>query len=83
MKQIVTDNKEKQPSTTLLGVYSGFFKENSADIRSSSAILSKTTGPIMVYSNGDQCWNGPDRIVYVAIECGLENKIVKVAENGN
>jgi hypothetical protein len=36
----------------------------------------------MLYSNGDECWNGPQRIVRVILECGLEDKLEDVKEDG-
>jgi len=36
----------------------------------------------MIYSGGDECWNGPKRVVYVAFECGIDNSIQSVRENG-
>lgn len=34
----------------------------------------------MMYNKGATCWNGPSRSVEVTIQCGLENKIISVAE---
>lgn len=38
------------------------------------------TKRVMLYENGDQCWNGPKRSVRVSLECGDENEIVSVDE---
>ncbi|XP_072950065.1 glucosidase 2 subunit beta [Epargyreus clarus] len=35
---------------------------------------------IMKYTNGIACWNGPNRIAAVNINCGLETKILSVNE---
>lgn len=35
---------------------------------------------IMVFSNGDHCWNGPDRSLKVKLKCGLTNEITDVDE---
>jgi protein kinase C substrate 80K-H len=51
-------------------------------VKLNSAILTHTNGSIAVYTNGDECWNGPARVVHVAFVCGLQNKITNVAENG-
>lgn len=34
----------------------------------------------MMYENGDQCWNGPQRSTEVRIVCGAENQIISVDE---
>lgn len=34
----------------------------------------------MVYSNGEKCWNGPARSCKVELECGVEVKVLSVAE---
>ncbi|XP_013192358.1 glucosidase 2 subunit beta [Amyelois transitella] len=34
----------------------------------------------MRYTNGVACWNGPNRMTIVNIHCGLENKVLSVAE---
>lgn len=34
----------------------------------------------MKYTNGMGCWNGPNRITIVNIQCGLETKILSVTE---
>ncbi|OMO81069.1 hypothetical protein CCACVL1_12616 [Corchorus capsularis] len=34
----------------------------------------------MVFSNGDKCWNGPDRSMKVKLRCGLKNEITDVDE---
>ncbi|KAJ3374743.1 hypothetical protein GGF31_006640 [Allomyces arbusculus] len=31
-------------------------------------------------TNGQYCWNGPDRSVKVALECGVEDALVEIAE---
>lgn len=38
------------------------------------------TKRVMLYENGDQCWNGPKRSVRVSLECGDKNEIVSVDE---
>lgn len=35
---------------------------------------------VMVFSNGDNCWNGPDRSLKVRLKCGLTNEITDVDE---
>ncbi|XP_028759729.1 glucosidase 2 subunit beta [Neltuma alba] len=35
---------------------------------------------VMVFSNGDKCWNGPDRSLKVRLRCGLTNEITDVDE---
>ncbi|KAF7836912.1 glucosidase 2 subunit beta [Senna tora] len=35
---------------------------------------------VMVFSNGDKCWNGPDRSLKVRLKCGLTNEITDVDE---
>ncbi|XP_057953342.1 glucosidase 2 subunit beta [Malania oleifera] len=35
---------------------------------------------VMLFSNGDKCWNGPDRSLKVRLRCGLKNEIVDVDE---
>lgn len=35
---------------------------------------------LMVFSNGDKCWNGPDRSLKVRLRCGLDNEIADVDE---
>ncbi|XWS52375.1 hypothetical protein CRYUN_Cryun11dG0064200 [Craigia yunnanensis] len=35
---------------------------------------------MMVFSNGDRCWNGPDRSMKVKLRCGLKNEITDVDE---
>ena len=34
----------------------------------------------MIYSEGDQCWNGPKRSTKVNLICGLRNELVSVSE---
>ena len=34
----------------------------------------------MMYSGGQQCWNGPARSTKVIFRCGLENKLLSVSE---
>ncbi|CAN1128379.1 Glucosidase 2 subunit beta [Linum perenne] len=34
----------------------------------------------MVFSNGDKCWNGPDRSLKVRLRCGLKNEVADVDE---
>lgn len=34
----------------------------------------------MLFSNGDHCWNGPDRSLKVRLRCGLKNEITDVDE---
>nr|GMD21579.1 glucosidase 2 subunit beta isoform X1 [Ipomoea batatas] len=35
---------------------------------------------IMQFSNGDNCWNGPDRSLKVKLRCGLKNEVNSVDE---
>ncbi|KAI4336653.1 hypothetical protein L6164_015151 [Bauhinia variegata] len=35
---------------------------------------------VMIFSNGDKCWNGPDRSLKVKLKCGLKNEITDVDE---
>ncbi|XP_010249817.1 PREDICTED: glucosidase 2 subunit beta-like [Nelumbo nucifera] len=35
---------------------------------------------VMVFSNGDRCWNGPDRSLKVKLRCGLNNELADVDE---
>ncbi|XP_020597689.1 glucosidase 2 subunit beta isoform X2 [Phalaenopsis equestris] len=35
---------------------------------------------VMVFSNGEKCWNGPDRSLKVRLRCGLKNEISEVDE---
>ncbi|KAF1873198.1 hypothetical protein Lal_00016335 [Lupinus albus] len=35
---------------------------------------------LMVFANGDNCWNGPDRSLKVKLRCGLKNEVTDVDE---
>ncbi|PIA47650.1 hypothetical protein AQUCO_01400339v1 [Aquilegia coerulea] len=35
---------------------------------------------VMVFSNGNSCWNGPDRSLKVRLRCGLNNELTDVDE---
>ncbi|XVF19148.1 hypothetical protein REPUB_Repub11eG0084100 [Reevesia pubescens] len=35
---------------------------------------------MMVFSNGERCWNGPDRSMKLKLRCGLKNEITDVDE---
>ncbi|KDP21049.1 hypothetical protein JCGZ_21520 [Jatropha curcas] len=35
---------------------------------------------VMIFSNGDKCWNGPDRSLKVKLRCGLKNELTDVDE---
>jgi protein kinase C substrate 80K-H len=35
---------------------------------------------IMHFSNGDKCWNGPDRSLKVRLRCGLKDEVTDVGE---
>ncbi|XP_022872940.1 glucosidase 2 subunit beta-like [Olea europaea var. sylvestris] len=34
----------------------------------------------MLFSNGDHCWNGPDRSIKVKLRCGLKNEVIDIGE---
>jgi protein kinase C substrate 80K-H len=58
---------ETAASPTLLGVFQGWDDAHEN---------------IMIYNGGDECWNGPDRLVHLQMECGLDDKLADVRENG-
>ncbi|KAB1227720.1 Glucosidase 2 subunit beta [Morella rubra] len=35
---------------------------------------------VMIFSNGDKCWNGPDRSMKVKLRCGLKNEVADIDE---
>ncbi|XP_031389164.1 glucosidase 2 subunit beta-like isoform X2 [Punica granatum] len=35
---------------------------------------------VMIFANGDKCWNGPDRSLKVKLRCGLTNEVTDVDE---
>ncbi|XP_004294940.1 PREDICTED: glucosidase 2 subunit beta [Fragaria vesca subsp. vesca] len=35
---------------------------------------------VMIFANGDKCWNGPDRSLKVRLKCGLKNEVADVDE---
>ncbi|KAG2675308.1 hypothetical protein I3843_13G156400 [Carya illinoinensis] len=35
---------------------------------------------LMMFSNGDKCWNGPDRSLKVKLRCGLKNEVADIDE---
>ncbi|XP_059628704.1 glucosidase 2 subunit beta [Cornus florida] len=35
---------------------------------------------VMQFSNGDKCWNGPDRSLKVKLRCGLNNELTDIDE---
>ncbi|XP_062016216.1 glucosidase 2 subunit beta isoform X2 [Rosa rugosa] len=35
---------------------------------------------VMIFANGDKCWNGPDRSLKVRLRCGLKNEVADVDE---
>ncbi|XP_038988851.1 glucosidase 2 subunit beta-like isoform X2 [Phoenix dactylifera] len=35
---------------------------------------------VMLFSNGDRCWNGPDRTLKVRLRCGLKDELMDVDE---
>ncbi|KAK4762632.1 hypothetical protein SAY86_008400 [Trapa natans] len=35
---------------------------------------------VMMFANGDKCWNGPDRSLKVRLRCGLTNEVTDVDE---
>ncbi|KAG1371441.1 Glucosidase 2 subunit beta [Cocos nucifera] len=35
---------------------------------------------VMLFSNGDRCWNGPDRSLNVRLRCGLKDELLDVDE---
>ncbi|CAH9122508.1 unnamed protein product [Cuscuta epithymum] len=34
----------------------------------------------MIFTNGDHCWNGPDRSIKVKLRCGLKHEVTEVDE---
>ena len=75
-KHCVFDYCEQKPkhggSGTRLGKFEQWVHEGSDQETNSY------TG--MMYSGGQQCWNGPARSTKVIFRCGLENKLLSVTE---
>lgn len=42
--------------------------------------VAEGAGPVMFFSEGQQCWNGPKRSAVVQLWCGLEEQLVEVSE---
>ncbi|WBW74554.1 glucosidase II beta subunit [Schizosaccharomyces osmophilus] len=57
-------------------VFFGNVLQNSVDLGN----FVEQNGNTLKYSNGQSCWNGPDRSARVFVECGIENEIVSVLE---
>ncbi|XP_011048154.1 PREDICTED: glucosidase 2 subunit beta-like [Populus euphratica] len=57
-------SQSEGPSTTRLGRWEKF----------------EDSYRVMVFSNGDRCWNGPDRSLKVRLRCGLDNEVTDVDE---
>jgi len=72
----VSPSKKDKPKPTLLGIWDGWHED------SSSEASSQYSHPKMIYTHGDDCYNGPDRKVEVTLECGIQNGISQVHENG-
>ena len=74
-KHCVFDYCEQKPkhggSGTRLGKFEQWVHEGGQDV---------TTYTGMMYSGGQQCWNGPARSTKVIFRCGLENKLLSVTE---
>eukprot|EP00026_Physarum_polycephalum_P011071 Phypoly_transcript_11267.p1 GENE.Phypoly_transcript_11267~~Phypoly_transcript_11267.p1 ORF type:complete len:354 (+),score=65.82 Phypoly_transcript_11267:157-1218(+) len=66
-ERITQMGTESGATPTLLGVWQGWHPESDN---------------VMVFSGGDECWNGPNRVVNLQMECGLDDKLVDVRENG-
>eukprot|EP00735_Rhodelphis_limneticus_P011274 TRINITY_DN4356_c0_g1::TRINITY_DN4356_c0_g1_i1::g.21168::m.21168 TRINITY_DN4356_c0_g1::TRINITY_DN4356_c0_g1_i1::g.21168 ORF type:complete len:449 (+),score=84.71,sp/A2WNF5/GLU2B_ORYSI/44.51/5e-38,sp/A2WNF5/GLU2B_ORYSI/40.88/5e-28,PRKCSH-like/PF12999.2/4.5e-38,PRKCSH-like/PF12999.2/98,PRKCSH-like/PF12999.2/46,PRKCSH_1/PF13015.1/5.7e+03,PRKCSH_1/PF13015.1/6.3e-27,ATG27/PF09451.5/0.00055,Ldl_recept_a/PF00057.13/1.4,Ldl_recept_a/PF00057.13/12,DUF3584/PF12128.3/3.3,Pox_A_type_inc/PF04508.7/5.5e+02,Po len=79
LKYITRDNKytyEVEPfadayqkeggSRTLLGKWKGWKKGSQRTV--------------MLFENGQKCWNGPNRSLHVELQCGLKNEILEVSE---
>ncbi|KAJ7518369.1 hypothetical protein O6H91_21G065900 [Diphasiastrum complanatum] len=57
-------SQNENHATSRLGTWDGF----------------KDDYKVMVFSNGDKCWNGPDRSLKVRLRCGLKNEVLSVEE---
>lgn len=57
--------------STRLGTFERFGKRRDAH---------DSTYKYLLYTNGDQCWNGPKRSVQVHLQCGPETKILSISE---
>lgn len=65
---------EVKQDHVLVGKWAGWIK------RENGQGVAEGAGPVMFFSEGQQCWNGPKRSAVVQLWCGLEEQLVEVSE---
>lgn len=67
-----TSQKEGHSSEVKMGKYETFGVEK--DVNTGKNRL------VMIFSNGDRCWNGPNRATNVQFKCAVESSISDIME---
>ncbi|KAJ5092108.1 hypothetical protein NUU61_006978 [Penicillium alfredii] len=72
--------QKKGSSSMNMGRFRSIGTKSVEEINEAGEVISvdKTT---LEYTNGQSCWNGPNRSTTVILECGEQNEILKTAED--
>ena len=90
-----TQQEEEEPKRpVLLGMYQRWAKQDlpatdgfkvrgkRVQVCSVQSLFKKTPPPLQVFTGGAPCYEGPERVVLLSVECGVRTKLQSVFENG-